>query len=495
MLVNFPIFINYKKVIRTIWIAFFLFLQTESYSAFLWTDNLSLAYQDLINLKIDKADSLIQQNPDPSNGIQLYLQHFSICLKLALSEDYTNYENVEDQLDALSDQVEELEDYSPYYNFCLGEMHLRRAYLNGIFDEKIKAFWNFKLAYKAITDNQEKFPYFSPHYKTLGLLYVMIGSIPEEYEWISNSLGFKGSIEDGLQFLETCLSKNPEYKIECITYLSLVYAQVSKQPGKALKLIEKNTEDSPLIWLSKALVESKLKQNDKALLTFKKLDGVKKQFPLLNYLEAECYLNQLDYKQSEKSFQLYLGHYKGMHHIKAAYYKMALGSYLSGNKAKTDNYILKTKTEGSNIINTDSYALKSVNRPFPNTKLLKSRLLYDGGYFEQANTFLDDLSEQEKQDPDILVEYLYRKAQIFEADNKDSKALRYYEACIKASPNTSELYYGPNSCLKAGQILEEMNQAKKAKEYYENVFNYKQHDYKKSIRNEAKKHLQALDKK
>lgn len=495
MLVNFPIYKNYKKVIRTIWIAFFLFLQTEGISAFYWDKPTTQAYNLLLDLKIEKADSILAANSSSTeNGMQPYLQHFSICLQLALSEDYTKYEELEDRLDELSDQVEDFDETSPYYNFCLGEMQLHRAYLNGIFDEKIKAFWNFKLAYKSITDNQEQYPYFSPHYKTLGLLFVLIGSIPEEYEWISNSLGFRGSIEDGIAFLKTCLEKNPEYETECLTYLSLVYAQVIKQPEKALQLIQKYDNNSPSVWLSKALIETKLKHNDKALLTFKKLEHEKEQFPLLNYLEGECYLNKLDYKQSEKSFQLYLKKYKGMHHIKVAYYKMAMGSYLNGNSSKTETYLYKTKTEGNKIINTDSYALESANRGMPNAKILKSRLLFDGGYFKEAEKYLDNLTDSEKENNAIEIEYFYRKAQILEAYGKDSKALSYFEACIKAAPSTSELYYGPKACILAGELLEKTNRTKKALEFYNKVFDFKQHDYKKSIRNEAKRHIAAIEK-
>src|SRR5690606_6856351 len=56
-------------------------------------------------------------------------------------------------------------------------------------------------ANRLLAENVKLFPTFIPHLKTLGLLHVMIGSVPEEYQWVARFMGLKGDIGEGLNEL------------------------------------------------------------------------------------------------------------------------------------------------------------------------------------------------------------------------------------------------------------------------------------------------------
>ena len=73
--------------------------------------------------------------------------------------------------------------------------------------------------------NQKRFPDFHLNKKGLGLLYCLIGSIPENYHWIVNSIGVDGGIMKGLTVLDELLifsAKNEDYNCYTTELLFMV---------------------------------------------------------------------------------------------------------------------------------------------------------------------------------------------------------------------------------------------------------------------------------
>ena len=51
-------------------------------------------------------------------------------------------------------------------------------------------------------ENRAKFPQFFPNDLYLGSMQVAAGTIPDGYKWLSNMLGIKGTIREGMKNLE-----------------------------------------------------------------------------------------------------------------------------------------------------------------------------------------------------------------------------------------------------------------------------------------------------
>ena len=73
------------------------------------------------------------------------------------------------------------------------------------FQEYFLAAYEIQKAYFLLQKNQKRFPDFHLNKKGLGLLYCLIGSIPENYHWIVNSIGVDGGIMKGLTVLDELL--------------------------------------------------------------------------------------------------------------------------------------------------------------------------------------------------------------------------------------------------------------------------------------------------
>jgi hypothetical protein len=59
-----------------------------------------------------------------------------------------------------------------------------------------------------LENNVKKFPNFIPQQKSLGLIHIMVGSIPQNFLWVAKLLGLKGSVKNGLQELKNVSKMN-----------------------------------------------------------------------------------------------------------------------------------------------------------------------------------------------------------------------------------------------------------------------------------------------
>ena len=83
-------------------------------------------------------------------------------------------------------------------------------------------------------------------------------------------------------------------------------------------------------------------------------------------------------------FEKFIQNYKGKNYIKEAYQKMAWNALLQGNKDKYWEYMYYVKTRGDDLIDDDKQALyEAESKHVPNVILLKSRILFDGGYYKE----------------------------------------------------------------------------------------------------------------
>ena len=167
-------------------------------------------------------------------------------------------------------------------------------------------------------------------------------------------------------------------------------------------------------------------------------------------------------------------------------------AFLKDNKSKKNNYLEKIKSEGKAFIDEDKVALKEADKNHVNSpKLLRARLLYDGGYYEKAHlelTGINNLSDYTM----FFDEYYYRLARI------ESK-LNYFEEQVIAKyqksydlGRKSSNYYAPMSALQIGLIYENKKDYKKALIYFEKCLSLSDFDYERGIHQKAKVSLSRL---
>lgn len=497
-----------KKIILSSF--FILFIGHFSFASFDFNLNCKNAYEKIISLRFDEGKVLLdsEKTINPDNKIIYYLENYIDFLKLIISEDASLYYTLKDNKDVRIDKIEEGEEESPYYNYCLAEINLQWAFARMKFQDYITSAGEINKAYNLLVDNQESYPSFVPNYKGLGLLHSLIGTIPDEFSWATSLIGISGTITQGVSELSIVLStamSNPEYQyLEAESIFLLTFIQLNLQSDKdaALKL-EEYLEDpvystkaktNPLLCYAAASIAIKTGANDKAIEILLARPAGTEYYPFyyLDYLTGVAKLNKLDF-DAYKYLYSFLMNFKGQNYIKAAYQKLAWYYLVNNNTSKYKEKIAYSITLGSSIVDEDKQALtEGKSNTVPNIRLLKARLLFDGGYYQES---LDMLQEKLPSTYCVstkdYLEYTYRIGRIYDEWGYDSKAIPFYELTVKnGSPFT--YYFAANASLHLGMIYENLSNTVKAKYYYELCSQMKNTEYKNSINQKAKAGLNRL---
>ena len=115
----------------------------------------------------------------------------------------------------------------------------------------------------------------------------------------------------------------------------------------------------------------------------------------------------------------FLRNYKGNLYAKHAQQIKSLYYYATGNVAKAKDEMNAITSIGNTTIDADKQANRFAQAGvFPNVNLLKVRMAMDGGYFEKALQYLNNIKESDLSALADLVEYHYRYARVYAKTNK-----------------------------------------------------------------------------
>ena len=96
------------------------------------------------------------------------------------------------------------------------EIQLQWAFTRIKFKQYFLAAYELQKAYTLLKKNVELYPDFFLNKKNLGILKILIGSIPDEYSWILNIIGLEGNVNNGFDNLYQLLNifkNNERYNI------------------------------------------------------------------------------------------------------------------------------------------------------------------------------------------------------------------------------------------------------------------------------------------
>jgi tetratricopeptide (TPR) repeat protein len=233
--------------------------------------------------------------------------------------------------------------------------------------------------------------------------------------------------------------------------------------------------------------------NDRVLQKFDSLPELTDYFPFyyLYYLAGESHLRKLETDQAAKNLSIFLDNFKGQNFIKDAYRKLAWTSLLEGDTTGYEEILIQVKEYGTTNVGQDNDAQREAQSgSIPDAELIKVRLLFDGGYYKQADSVLNQidtttLKKEEK------IEVVYRKARIAHQTKDLLKATTYYRKAIEIGKN-SPRYFAGNSALKLGEIYEIRNELDLAEYYFRFCLNLDFDEFESGIHTKAKAALKRI---
>ena len=457
------------------------------------------AYASIMSLRFNDAQVLLKEMKasEPNNGIVLHLEDYMDFFKIYINEDFNEFKRLEPAKEKRIEQIAQGDSKSPYFLFLQADIRLHWALARLKFEDYWKAFLDINKAFALLEENATKFPDFMPNQKDLGILHAVVSSIPSGVGWITN---LEGDLEKGKRELQQVIaySQKHDFIFEQETYILYAYVmlQFGNDEDTAWRIINESKLDpknSPTAAFVLANVAMRTGRNDKAIEILKNRPSGDGYYPFayLDFLLGRAKQQRLD-TDADIYFKKYLQYFKGQNFIKETYRRLAWQEIIKDNPQGYQLYMKEVNNKGYINVGADESALKEAQEGIvPHVGVLKSRLLFDGGYYQRAyNTLLLQANEKFSSTK-IKLEYTYFLGRTNHQLKKYEDAIKYYNITI-ANGKSQTWYFACRAALEKGNAFATMKQYENARTAYEECLTIKPSEHRISLHQSAKSGLARL---
>ena len=494
-----PFLIIMKKLFLLI-----LFCSVKTtFASFSMNKNIQEAYTHILELNFKEANILLdtEKENNSANGLILLCENYIDFLTILISDQEAYYKNLKPLKNKRIDIIAQKNNSnSPYYLYCQAEIYLQWAIVHLKFKDYQYAIHAFLKAYSLLEENQKKYPQFILNKKSLSFLDVLLSAVPSNYQWILNVTGFSRDVQQSTNFLNMLLNDTSAslYNVELICLTSFIQINILNDRiamQQSLNYIGERYRDNLLLNYTAARLAHKLGLNDYVVevLENRPNNSSLVKFYYLDYLQAMSYLYSLDFKKAKQKFEYFLANFKGVNYIKSANHKLAWIAFLQNDIEMKKVYFSRVINDGATLIDQDKVSLKNAKRNhISNIILLRSRLLYDGGYYSLAFSEINQIELSLLKSTINQIEYWYRLAQISSHLKKSTDiVISYYQKACSLG-NESATYYIPMSLLQIALLYEKEEDYNNAMIYLKKCLEMSGFDYEKSIHMKANTILSRL---
>lgn len=461
-------------------------------SAWEFDEQTNRAYQLVLNLEYEEAHQLI---PSPTTAQEHYVASLAETLELLVNEDGEKFTVFEERFNQRIERKTRLNSAADL--LLQAEIRTQWAFVYLKFGHEFDAALNLRQAYLTIQLLKVRFPGFKAVNKTSGLLNIVIGSVPQKYNWVLNLLSIEGSTLQGISELENV---NPPFVFEGRIIHALIQGYLLQRPSVGLQQIRDLLIEYPanrlVLFIGSALAR-KSSQSEEALAMLDSLEKETngKSLHLAHYIRGELFLYKGEYLKAISSYRWFINNYRGQNGVKDANYKIGLCYWLNGNTNDAHAAFKIAMTAGKTASEADKYAARSLaETELPHVMLTKARYATDGGYYEQARALLDSIQPADIPTMRDKAEYYYRKARLEHNTGNVPTAKKLYLRTIEVTGDYP-WYFAPNACLQLGYIALNEGNETEAKDFFNRALSYNKHEYKNSIDSKAKSALAQIKRK
>ena len=484
-----------------VFVCFFLLIGTRGQAAdnvWQFDPTLERIYKLVLNLQIDQARSELSQLKGANELQKIYLESLVETADILVTEDEKRFTRVNDQLKRRIEEISLMPE-SAETLFLRAELNLQRGFNLLNLSQELNAVLAIRQAYTATQQCLRRYPNFIPIKKTHGVIQVMVGSVPDKYQWFIGLLGMRGSVKVGQKQLEDLRLSKSSLSLEATILFYTVKGFLNQNFGEAAKgfqeCLQREPENRLLLFLAINML-MKDSQSDEAFKLMQTLDKHAQGLPMVyvEYLRGEALLHKGEYIPAISAYQKFLKGYKSQSFKKDTYYKISLCFYLMGDLPSARKNFDIAKTAGKTIADPDKYAAAMLtDDAFPNYKILKVRFYTDGGYYKEAKEILKTITPSDLTSPKDATEFYYRKGRLAHKTQDFNSAKSFYLETIDKTGN-EPWYFAPNAALQLGYISQSQGDFASARKYFRKALSYKRYEYKNGIDSKAKSALEQLSK-
>jgi len=479
--------------------------QAEEAPYFTFTNEVQLAYQRALELRVSESTLLLAQEKrdHPNNYMVYFVENYLDFMRVFIDEDEDAFDSLTKNKDRRLALIEMGDSNSPYYLYIQAEIKLQWALLHLKFDEYLSALSNIRSAYKMLNKNLKKHPDFIASKKSLGLLHALVGTVPDNYKWAVKLLaGMDGTIEQGRREIEEVIDfhrKNGDklFETETLVFYAFLMLHLNNSSNdRAWNILnsgELNPKTSALACFVLSNMAMRIGKNDLAIQMLEDRPRGPEFYnmPYLEFMLGLARFRRLD-QDAPQYLQKYISSMGNGNYVKEAYQKIAWYHLLNDNELKYQQYMNFCKRYGRTSVGSDKSAqTEAKNQDQPNPILLKARVLFDGGYYERAEASLLSYQPEDFKNAGLQLEYVYRLGRIFHESGETNKAINYYQKTIDQG-RSQKYYYACNAALKMGLLYETAGKKEQAKKAYRTCLDLSPNQYKHSLHGKAKAGLNRL---
>ncbi|MEO0473638.1 MAG: tetratricopeptide repeat protein [Bacteroidota bacterium] len=451
----------------------------------------------MASFQLDSAEALLPALNRPGYA---NFYRYNIRVYQYLSTQSISYlQNIRGDWKVCIQKVSELPSDDPLRGVMLAEIYCKRAILEFLEKNYLSAVRFTRQGRAQINRNEKRFPGNVEQMKVLGLFNVTLGAVPSKYQWLTNTLGFRGDIEEGLQQLSIAAASSQLLRLEAQILYAFVERNVLGDPQLALnRLAGERAQQGPNILLDYFLANAYLnnRQTDQALEIFNRRSQYRKEgiffIPYWDYQMGKAYYYKGAQRDAQRYLSKFLKNYTGKLFRTDAYFRLGMSLSLDGSYPVGKRFFkLITEQENSGM-DQDEYAafmaqtfLKQPPSP-ASLQLFQARNFFDGGYFEQATASLDSLTQSGSSlSQDELTEKYYRMGRIHHAQQQFSEAIVAYQQCV-AQNCQHQRYVQAYSYYYLGEIARQKGADTEARNHYKSALNFDDIFYQGGLENRCK---------
>lgn len=468
--------------LKHIGVFLFLILPFVAFSTLDYNKNIENAHASVLKFEYTKANAFLnlERQNNPSNTYIEYIESYQLFLKAYFDAKQSDYDTFIKVSEACMELLKNEANKEKALQLS-AMISIQRAYIFFLWAEHY-SYVRAIMKGQSFVDQIKSESNDIENLKIKSIYEVIGGSVPSKYKTYAKWFDIKGTPKKGIQFIDDYLSKVEEIS-------------PNHTEGELVNLYLRDFLDIEI----PALAENKPElltyvylqtTKESAINKISRIDSLSgKTLPsYFIYLKAK-YLLEL---QKEDGFTLmnqYIQQQDGISYRHSAHYYIAWYFCSMGNKISYTEELEKIKFLPAPLFPSDRKVIQRLENPGCNSSLIKARMLFDAGEYQQAETVLKQkeiksqlITAEEK------IEYLYRLARVYEMTSRTEKALELYQKVIDT--RKSKLYFISYSAYRSGKIYESLNKIELARQSYKLALELNEGEYKTSI---EKKCQYALD--
>jgi tetratricopeptide (TPR) repeat protein len=335
--------------------------------------------------------------------------------------------------------------------------------------------------------------------KLSGILGVLFSQVPDKAMKILKVAGIESAglrSFDGLEDYYARSAPGSADQLEAWLLLVTAYKEFSVDPERSYVFIRQEGDlfpDNPLVCYQSALASLKAGYNDDAICLLENgmKTGGEVSFPLWNYQLGRCYLNRMDPKAG-----VYLNKFlatpggETFRHVGTL--RLAWHFLVHGELSKAQVLLKEIKQLPESHSLYDKHAVREAESGIlPDADMIRLRLLFDGGYYEQCLAKCKALEQKGHLTGVSAVEEQYRKARCLQCLNQTDEAIRSYLQVL-AQADLVKSYWLPNSALQLGYLYNKKGQKDLALKYFNFCLDINKYGYREGINRQARAAIEQL---